>query len=434
MTVPASPKVSRLGQALERDLSTPLHVLLIFVFASLLPAESLQGLSQFGYCREFGRGAAPRPLPPAVGSPQRHCFLPTLLSCLSLRLFLRGGSNPPTAAPLGTQDAVGSEDAWKSFCQFVSAQGLPAPPHDPDSLPRIRDEDAEEIFLGGGEDGIDDPRLRYLFDALPDFGKPRQPLEMIDAGDIIEVRPRRSSSHGSGTSKQAGSVGAGSACIENETVLASADTVAPKKMTDEHVTEAFSAGGSRGTWEDETRPYHAQVLDLPMLLASEHPADVCAHHYKFFPYLQRFDRVLSAGPHPSHDAAALKQTYALRQFVELFYPQLESEVIEMFEATASSNAWLVAVAQAPDGSALLQKIPRSWARVVSPPVPRQDVPTSADGCGSNASLEPRVEVNRGASWPGPGGGGGRIASPTAQNKGNACVVLPQMAKEMVWVR
>lgn len=336
-------------------------------------------------------------------------FAPGLRWSLRLRGGNNGESTHASPAQSGLEETTGSDDAWKAFCKFADAKGLPAPPSDPDALPKIVGEDAEEIFRGGGVEGIDDPRLRYLFSVIPDFGKPRQPFETIEAGDIVEVRPPHS--HGARTPKHAGRRDSceplAGACKEAESGESLAAKAAQDKIFEEPgFRERISDAGYHCESQDSchTRPYHAQVLSLPMLLASQSAADVRAHEYEFVPNLLRFERISRAGLNRSCDD--LKQSYSQRQFVEQFYPQLAGEFIEIFEAVADSHTWLVAVALGPDGTELLQKIPRSWVRVVQPTqLPdaagkaarsralvedREEEPRRAGAWGGDASLQSRL--------------------------------------------
>jgi len=347
-------------------------MLLIFFGADLLQTWGSLGVRQeHGVCHWHhfgGAGSFPRELLWRADSSDlpRACPIRPQ-ACPQLRLRGAGGaSDTDFAALLGMTDEPADPDAmWESFRRFAEAKGLPPPPEDQASLPKVRSEDAEAIFQGGDGEGLDDPRLRYLYAALPEFGKTHVPHEeMIPAGAIVQVRPSQGAATApfTGMTEAATSGAAHGAARPLKHLDGGAWAGAAPNSMDAGDAEAGSS--PTPSTNGELAPYHAQVLDLPMFLASEDPADTSAHEYTFVPHLQRFDRLSGFDAALPEAPAALQQSYSLREFVRRFYPHVAAEVIDMFDASANSNVWLVAVALAPDGAALLQQIPKSWVRVL----------------------------------------------------------------------
>ena len=255
------------------------------------------------------------------------------------------------------QEPSGSDEEWGSFCQFATSKGLPVPPKDRSTLPKINSEHASGFFPGGHGSGLEDERIRYLYSNLPNFGKKEQhPLQEISAGQIVWVVPR------------------------NVTRTAeSTESVVP--------------------------PYHAQVIDLPTFLSTEEPSDARALHYKYRPELQRFDhvppsdetlcRVRDGTVKAGEEGGALGQTYGQRQFVSRFYPEVESETMDLFETSGSCSQWLLAVTMRPDGTPLLQRIPRPWVHVIPPDI----LPLRRESLDADKGWEMDEEVSE---WPGVG--------------------------------
>ena len=262
----------------------------------------------------------------------------------------------PGTAP--EQEPSDSDEEWGSFCQFATSKGLPVPPKDRSMLPKINSEHASGFFPGGDGSGLEDPRIRYLYSNVPSFGKMEpQPLQEISAGQLVWVVPR------------------------NVTRTAeSTESVVP--------------------------PYHAQVIDLPTFLSTEEPSDARALLYKYRPELQRFDHVppsdetlacrvrdgtLKAG----EEGGDLCPIYGQRQFVSRFYPEVESETMDLFETHGSSSQWLLAVTMRPDGTPLLQRIPRPWVHVI----PSDMLPLRRESSDADKGWEREEEVSE---WPGVG--------------------------------
>ena len=60
-------------------------------------------------------------------------------SCIPLQL--RGGGEPtqaPSWIPDLAEEPADSDEMWGSFCKYAQSRGMPGPPGDPSSLPKIR--------------------------------------------------------------------------------------------------------------------------------------------------------------------------------------------------------------------------------------------------------------------------------------------------------
>jgi hypothetical protein len=273
----------------------------------------------------------------------------------------RGGPGMPFFGAGQAKEPEDSEEEWQALRRYASSHGMPVPPEDRHSLPPINKEDAEAIFSGGGGAGLDDPKLRYLFSNLPNFGRPPlADMEQLTPGTIILVTPEQ-----------------------------------PKTPTASFISGPSATGGAIGGNVDGTgaeavaaeAAYHAEVVDLAMFLATETPCDPRALEYKYVAHLQRFDN--QERPPPKSVAveggeeggvgmgrltergvvdrvnARIEDTYGQRQFVRRFYPHIDDDIIDFFDTSSNSILWLVALARDPSGEPLLQNVPRAWARALS---------------------------------------------------------------------
>ena len=242
------------------------------------------------------------------------------------------------------QEPEDSEEAWQALRKYASSHGMPVPPEDRHSLPPINKEDAEAIFPGGGGAGLDDPKLRYLFSNLPNFGRPPlADMEQLTPGTIILVTPEQ-----------------------------------PKNPTASSISGPTATGGASGGNADGTgaemgvaaaaaaAAYHAEVVDLAMFLATETPCDPRALEYKYVAHLQRFDN--QKRPPPKSVAGdggeeggvgvgrltergvvdmvhtRIEDTYGQRQFVQRFYPHIDDDIIDFFDTSSNSMLWQVIIA------------------------------------------------------------------------------------------
>ena len=156
-------------------------------------------------------------------------------------------------------------------------------------------------------------------------------------------------------------------------------TQPPTNVTNPSVGAAVDTAVETGTCaagtdasDGNAQPYHAQVIDLPMFLATERPRDVRALQYTYVPHLQRFDQRPTGTGAEGHerggDGAAgmgsLQEKYGQREFVKLFYPQLDTGAMDFFDTSTNSDLWLLAVAVNSKGEQVWWCAHKSRARCV----------------------------------------------------------------------
>ena len=281
----------------------------------------------------------------ALAVRDHHAGAAPAAPCAALRL--RGGAGAQRGAPFfgagQAQEPEDSEEAWQALRRYASSHGMPVPPEDRHSLPPINKEDAEAIFPGGGGAGLDDPKLRYLFSNLPNFGRPPlADMEQLTPGTIILVTPEQ-----------------------------------PKTPTASSVSGPTATGGAIGGNADRTgaeaaaaaAAYHAEVVDLAMFLATETPCDPRALEYKYVAHLQRFDNQkmpppksvageegveggFGVGREIERDVvdrvdARIEDAYGQRQFVRRFYPHIDDDIIDFFDTSCNLFLWLISLARDP---------------------------------------------------------------------------------------
>jgi hypothetical protein len=152
-----------------------------------------------------------------------------------LHLCLRGGCAEP--GPWNENQPEKIEKELEEIRKFAATNSLPIPSDDPHAVDL---ETMKQLFPGGGNQGLDDPRLRYLAQLLPAIQK-RTGAETDDVlwpGDRVVVSPENP--HGP--------------------------------------------------------PYNATVADLPLILALLEPSDADARRYQYMRFQRRFE---TADPQPS---------------------------------------------------------------------------------------------------------------------------------------